>query len=82
MQDLFADRFINLNIHRGIARLDFARMEKLDPEQQQATFSPSLRVVMPVDAFMQMAEQINKVREAILQQASQDRPAPDAKPIQ
>ena len=82
MQDLFADRFINLNIHRGIVRLDFARLEKLDPEQRQATFSPSVRVVMPMDAFMQMADQINKVREAILQQANPDTPASAGKPIQ
>jgi len=51
MQDLFADRFINLKFHRGIICFDFARLKKLDPEQQRATFSPSQRVVMPVDAL-------------------------------
>lgn len=79
MQDLFTDRLINLNIHQGIARLDFARLEKLDPEKHQATFTPSLRLAMPLDAFMQMAEQINKVREAIIQQAGQNPPPPESK---
>ncbi len=75
MQDLFTDRLVNLQVHQGIARLDFARLEKLDPEKQQATFAPALRLAMPLDAFMHMAEQIDKVREAILQQAKANPPA-------
>lgn len=69
MQDLFADRLVNLSIHQGIVRLDFARLEKIDPEKQQATFQPSIRLALPLDAFMQMAEQVGKVRDALLEQA-------------
>jgi hypothetical protein len=67
MKDLITDRL--LNIHRGIARLDFARLESVDTEKNPATFAPSMRLSKPVDTFMQMAEQVNKVREAILDQA-------------
>ena len=84
MQDLFTDRLHSLNVHQGIARLDFARLEKIDTEKKQATFTPSLRLAMPLDAFMQMADQINKVREAIIQQAGQNRPTPSSEtpPVQ
>jgi len=64
MKDLFTDRL--LNIHRGVARLEFARMELVDTEKNQATFAPSMRLSMQVDTFMQMAELVHKVREAIL----------------
>ncbi len=50
MKDLFTDRL--LNIHRGVARLDFARMELVDTEKNQATFAPSMRLSMQVDTFM------------------------------
>lgn len=76
MQDLFADRLLNLQVLQGVARLDFARLESVDTEKKQATFAPSLRLAMPVDDFMRMAEQIGKVREAILAQA-QARPPQD-----
>jgi hypothetical protein len=69
MQDLFADRLVNMQIHQGVARLDFARLEKVDPEKNQATFAPALRLVMPLDAFLQAVEQMNRVREDILKQA-------------
>ena len=64
MKDLFTNRL--LNIHRGIARLFIPRMKSVDTEKNQSTFAPSLRLAFPVDTFMQMAEQVNKVREAIL----------------
>ncbi len=65
MQDIFAERLINLQIHQGIARLDFARLETIDVEKNQATFAPAFRLAMPVDAFIQMTEQFQKVRESI-----------------
>lgn len=71
MSDQFADRFVNLAIHRGVARLDFARLESIDPEKKEARFSPAMRLVMPVDAFMHMTEQLCKVREEILKQDTQ-----------
>jgi hypothetical protein len=69
MQDLFAERLINMSINQGIARLDFARLESVDPQKNQATFTPALRLVMPLDAFMQAVEQMNHVRDDILKQA-------------
>jgi len=69
MQDLFAERLVNMHIHQGIARLDFARLESIDPQKNQATFAPALRLVMPLDAFMQAVEQMNRIREDILKQS-------------
>ncbi|NTV87504.1 MAG: hypothetical protein HGA21_12260 [Burkholderiaceae bacterium] len=69
MQDLFAERLINMSINQGIARLDFARLESVDPQKNQATFTPALRLVMPLDSFMQAVEQMNHVRDDILKQA-------------
>ena len=77
MQDFFVDRLSNLAIHQGTARLDFSRLQSIDPEKREAVFAPSGRLVMPIDAFMQMAEQIARVREAIVQQAKAQ---PEAKP--
>lgn len=78
MQDIFAERLINLQIHQGIARLDFARLETIDVEKNQATFSPAFRLAMPMDAFMQMAEQFHKVRETIQNQAKDKTNTPAA----
>lgn len=80
MQDVFADRFLTLNIHQGIARLDFSRLNQIDPDKKQATYSPSLRLAIPLEAFMQMAEQLYKVREALIQQAGQQQSLADAAP--
>lgn len=78
MGDLFAERLVNLQIHQGVARLDFARLESIDVEKNQATFAPAFRLAMPVDAFMQMAEQFQKVRETIQNQAKDKSDKPPA----
>ena len=69
MQDLFAERLINMHINQGAARLDFARLKSVDPQKNQATFAPLLRLVMPLDAFMQAVEQMSRVRDDILKHA-------------
>ena len=68
MQDIFTDRMVNLNIHQGIARIDFARLESIDTDKNQAKFQANLRLAMPLDAFMQMTEQFVKVREEMIKQ--------------
>jgi hypothetical protein len=60
MRDFFVDRFANLNIADGVARLDFVRVENINAEKKQVTMSPSLRLALPFEAFMQMAEQFVK----------------------
>lgn len=71
MRDLFVDRFANLNIADGVARVDFARVENINAEKKQVTMAPSLRLVLPFEAFMQMAEQFAKVREEIIKKSSE-----------
>jgi hypothetical protein len=66
MRDFFVDRFANLNIADGVARLDFVRVENINAEKKQVTMSPSLRLALPFEAFMQMAEQFAKVRDEII----------------
>jgi len=66
MRDFFVDRFANLNIADGVARIDFVRVENINAEKKQVTMSPSLRLALPFEAFMQMAEQFARVREEII----------------
>lgn len=68
MLDLFADRITNVQIHQGIARLDFARVENVNPETKEIKMKPAMRVAMPLAAFMEMAEHIGKIRESIISQ--------------
>jgi len=75
MQDLFAERLVNMHIHQGIARLDFARLESVNPDKNQVTYGPAMRLVMPLDAFMQAAEQMHRMREEILKQSQAPAPA-------
>jgi len=66
MRDFFVDRFANLNIADGVARLDFVRVENINTDKKQVTMAPSLRLAIPFEAFMQMAEQFALVREEII----------------
>ena len=69
MQDIYADRFLRFNISQGVARLDFARIEYIDGEKKEVTMTPSSRLVLPLDAFMQFAEQVEKIKGAIVSEA-------------
>jgi len=71
MRDFYVDRFANLNIAEGVARIDFARVENINAEKKQVTMAPSLRLALPLEAFMQMAEQFAKVREEIIKKSSE-----------
>ena len=71
MRDFFVDRFANLNIADGVARIDFVRVDSIDAEKKQANMSPSMRLAMPFDAFMQMTEQLAKVREEIIKKSKE-----------
>ena len=71
MRDFFVDRFANLSIADGVVRIDFVRVENVNAEKKQVTMSPSLRLALPFEAFMQMAEQFAKVREEIIKKNSE-----------
>jgi hypothetical protein len=71
MRDFFVDRFANLSIADGVARIDFVRVENINAEKKQVTMSPSLRLALPFEAFMQMAEQFANVREEIIKKNSE-----------
>jgi len=77
MQDLFAERLVNMHIHQGIARMDFARLESVNPDKNQVTYGPAMRLVMPLDAFMHMAEQMHRMREEIIKQSQTPAQTPE-----
>lgn len=73
MLDLFAERLVNIQIHQGIVRLDFARLESVNPDTKEASMKPAMRLVMPLDAFMVATEQMQKVREDVITQVREQK---------
>ena len=71
MKDLFVDRVVNVSVLAGVARLDFARVDSINAEDQKVQMSGSYRVAMPIDALVHMVEQGSKVVDELKKQASQ-----------
>ena len=69
MSDLFADRLGNVAIADGVVRLDFLRLVSMDAETKQARMEPALRVAIPLPAFLQAVNMLDKVRGELLRQA-------------
>ncbi len=69
MKDLFVDRLINITVIQGVARLDFARIDEIDPKEQQVKASPSYRLAMPLDALAGLAEQTNKAVKELMERS-------------
>lgn len=68
MSDLFVDRLGNVAIADGVVRLDFLRLVSMDAETKQARMEPALRVAIPVHAFLQAVDMLDKVRAELLKQ--------------
>ena len=68
MKDIFADRFMKYNVSQGVVRLDFGRVENIDHEKNEVSMSPSTRLVLPVDGFIQFAEQVDKLKKKLINQ--------------
>ena len=75
MSDVFVDRFMKFNVSQGVVRLDFARIEDIDSEKKEVTMSPSTRLVMPMEGFMQFIDQGIKLRSGIIDQAKSASPS-------
>jgi hypothetical protein len=69
MSDLFVDRLGNVAIADGVVRLDFLRLVSLDAEKKQVKMEPSLRVAIPLPAFLQAVDMLDKVRAELVRQA-------------
>ena len=65
MNDIFVDRVVNVSVVAGVARIDFARIDKVDAESGNVQLSNSYRVALPLDAFMHLSEISNKVASEI-----------------
>ena len=70
MKDLFVDRLVNVSVLAGVARLDFARVDNVNPEDKKIQMSNSYRVALPIDALVHLAEQSSKVVEELKKQAA------------
>jgi enterochelin esterase-like enzyme len=70
MKDLFVDRLVNVSVLAGVARLDFARVDNVNPEDKKIQMSNSYRVALPLDALVHLAEQSSKVVEELKKQAA------------
>lgn len=70
MKDLFVDRLVNVSVLSGVARLDFARVDNVNPEDKKIQMSNSYRVALPIDALVHLAEQSSKVVEELKKQAT------------
>ena len=79
MSDLFVDRLGNVAIADGVVRLDFLRLVSLDAEKKQVKMEPSLRVVIPLQGFVQAVDMLDKVRAELVKQA-QAKATPAAEP--
>ena len=75
MQDLFVDRLANVMIVNNVARLDFLRIDAIDPATNQGRVSPTLRVVIPLDGLMEMSQQLDKIRDQITAEISKQKAA-------
>ena len=69
MPDLYVDRLGNVAIADGVVHLDFLRLVSLDAEKKQMTMEPSLRVAIPLPAFLQAVDMLDKVRAELVRQA-------------
>ena len=81
MQDLFVDRLANVMILNNVARLDFIRVDSIDTATNQGQVSPSLRVAIPLDALMDMTQQLDQIREQIAAEIARQQvatPIPDS----
>lgn len=76
MSDLFVDRLGNVVIADGAVRLDFLRLVALDAEKKQAKMEPALRLVIPLQGFVQAVDMLDKVRAELVKQAQASATAP------
>jgi hypothetical protein len=70
MTTSFADRVGTINITGGLARIDFLSLQNLNVEKNEASFELSHRLVMPLDGLMQLAENLNRLREELAKQGA------------
>jgi len=70
VKDLFVDRLVNVSVLAGVARLDFARVDNVNPDDKKIQMSNSYRVALPIDALVHLAEQSSKVVEELKKQAA------------
>ncbi|NVK32664.1 MAG: hypothetical protein HWE20_16800 [Gammaproteobacteria bacterium] len=70
MKDIFVDQLMNVSVFQGVARMDFARIDSVDSEANQAKVSPSYRVCMSMAAFANLADQVANAKSEMQRQMS------------
>ncbi len=71
MQDIFVDRMVNISVVQGVARLDFARVDQINTDDNTLKLSPSYRLAMPIDALAALAEQSSKAVSELKEKAAE-----------
>ncbi len=76
MKDLFVDQLLGITVMRGVARLDFARVDEVDTGENKVKLSGSYRIAMPIDVLLPLAEQAGKaagdLKDRLEQQSSKE----------
>ena len=65
MQDIFVEQIGHMVVGAGVVRIDFMRLGASDPGKQ-GQFQPGLRLVMPLPAFAQAVDEMNKLRDQLV----------------
>jgi len=73
MKDLFVDQLVNVSVFQGVARLEFARIESVDIETNQAKIAPSYRVCMTLGAFSDLADKVANAKAQMQHQSSTEK---------
>lgn len=63
--DIYADRIGGVIVSEGVVRLDLLRLDSIDADAKQRKMTPAGRLVLPLDAFMQMSNVVQQMREKI-----------------
>ena len=69
--DIFVDKLIDVSVTGSVVRLHFANLtlNNSDPEGQHA-LSPSQRLIMPIDSFLQLSETINQMLQIMIEKGT------------
>jgi hypothetical protein len=79
MQDIFVEQLGNMIVGAGVIRLDFMRIEPGDAGKA-GQLQPGLRLVIPLPAFAQAVDDMNKLRDQLVADGVLTRNLPEVPP--
>ena len=73
MKDLYVDQLLGITVMRGVARLDFGRVEEVDTEENKVKLTSSYRVAMPIDVLLPLADQASQAANDLKERMEQQK---------